>query len=93
MFKETEHGIVFSVKIAPKASKSAIVGWENNALKIRLAAVPQKGEANKQLIRFMADYLSVGRSNIKIISGETSAHKRLCISGITLSQLQALLPL
>lgn len=87
MFQQINDGIVVKVKVIPKASRSAIVGWENDELKIRLAAVPEKGAANTELIRFLAALLGIAKSNIRLIQGETARHKRLCILGVTLETL------
>lgn len=88
MLKETPEGIIIPIKVIPKASKTEVVGWENGELKIRLMAVPEKGKANKTLIRFIANMLCLSQSHVTLIFGETSAHKRLCISGITLERLK-----
>lgn len=75
------------VKVIPKASKSELVGWENEALKIRLKAVPEKGAANEELIRFIAKTLDLAKSQVKLVAGEKSRQKRLKISGLTLKEL------
>lgn len=63
------------VKVIPKASRSEIVGWEGDALKIRLKAVPEKGEANEELIRFLSRELKIAKSLITIVRGHTSREK------------------
>lgn len=75
--------IFLSVKIIPKAAKSAIVGWENERLKIRIKALPEKGNANEELIRFLADFLEIAKSNLEIVSGKSSRNKRIKISQMT----------
>lgn len=81
MWKETPDGIVFAVKVIPRASCNEIVGWENNELKIKLTAVPDQGKANEALIRFLADTCDVRIAQVKLLAGQTSRHKRICISG------------
>jgi uncharacterized protein len=78
------------VKVIPKSSQSAIVGWEGNTLKIRLKAVPEKGEANDELIAFLAKTLHTAKSNIILTHGQTSRVKRLRIIGFTKEELVAL---
>jgi uncharacterized protein (TIGR00251 family) len=75
------------VKVLPKTSKEEVVGWEADVLKIRLKAVPEKGEANKALIAFLAKILDLSKQSIDIVSGETSRRKRLCITGLSQSEL------
>lgn len=82
MYKMTKEGIVLSVKIIPKSSRNAIVGWEGEELKIRISAVPEKGEANAELISYLSEFLGIAKSKIEIISGQTSRHKRLIIKEI-----------
>lgn len=88
MFQITNQGICFKVKVVPKSSQSKIVGWEQDELKVRLAAVPEKGEANLELIRLLAEVLKVGKSKVQLVSGETNRHKRICISDISLEELE-----
>lgn len=78
---------VIALKIIPKAHKNEIVSWENNVLKIRLSAVPEKGEANAELIRFLAKRLEISPSGIELVHGAQSRHKRISISGITQEEM------
>lgn len=64
-----------TVKVIPKSSKSEIIGWENDQLKVRLKAVPEKGEANEELIRVLAEYFDIPKSQITIIRGHKSRIK------------------
>lgn len=59
----------------PKASKSEIVGWEGDLLKVRLKAVPEKGEANEELIRLLSSEFKIAKSLITIVRGHTSREK------------------
>jgi uncharacterized protein (TIGR00251 family) len=85
--KETVDGIVIAIKVIPKASRNEIVGWENSELKVRIAAVPDQGKANEELIAFLAKSFGVSKSNIKLTHGATSRHKRICVSGLTLDDI------
>jgi uncharacterized protein (TIGR00251 family) len=88
MFQQTSKGILFNIKVVLKASQTEFVGWENDELKIRLAANPEKGEANKELIHFLARLLKIGKSKIEIVQGETSSHKRICIKEVSLFKIE-----
>ncbi len=68
-----------NIKVIPKSSKNEIGDWENEELKIRLKAVPEKGEANEVLIKFLSKQLNVPQSSIEIVTGSKSRHKRLRI--------------
>ena len=88
MFQQANSCICFKVKVIPKSSKSAISGWENGELKIRLAAVPEKGEANKELISYLAHILGIGKTKVRLVRGEKSRHKMICIEGVSLAKIQ-----
>jgi uncharacterized protein (TIGR00251 family) len=85
-------GVVLALHIQPGAKKTEVCGLHGDALKIRLAAPPVDGKANDALIEFLARVLSVPRSSVELLSGQTSRAKRLRIDGIdaarTISVLQ-----
>lgn len=87
MLKIAEEGIYLLVKIIPKASKSEVVGWENERLKIRLSALPEKGLANAELIKFLAGRLSIPKLQIQLVQGETSRLKRILIKGLSCQEI------
>jgi uncharacterized protein (TIGR00251 family) len=63
-----------NVKVVPNAKENRIVK-ENNDLKVYVKAPPKHGEANKLLIKLLADHYHVTKNDIKIISGLTSRRK------------------
>ncbi len=76
-----EDGIVLTLHIQPRASKNEICGLQDNALKVRLTSPPVDGAANKLCREFLAGLFSVPKSSIEIVSGETSRHKRVRVTG------------
>ena len=70
------------IHVVPRAAESVIAGRHGDALKIRLAAPPVDGAANDELIRFLAERLSVPRSAITIAAGQTSRRKTVKVTGI-----------
>ena len=73
--------LVLSVYVQPRASKNQVCGIQGEELKVRLTSPPVDGAANKLCREFFADLFGVAKSSVEIISGETSRHKRLRISG------------
>jgi uncharacterized protein (TIGR00251 family) len=66
------------VKVIPKSSKTELAGTlPDGTWKIKVAAAPEKGKANRALIDFLAGHLNVAKSRIRITSGETSQQKRI----------------
>ena len=69
-----------NVRLTPNAKKSEIMGEETNLfgekyLKIKVAAPPVEGKANKELISFLAEHFKVSKNKISILSGEKSRNK------------------
>ena len=81
--RDGKDGVVLTVHVQPKAARTACVGIHGEALKIRIAAAPVGGAANRELIRFLADELSLPTAAVHIESGEGSRHKRLRLEGTT----------
>ena len=62
------------VKVIPRSAKTEIAGtMADGTLKIRIAAPPEKGKANDELIRFLAAHYGV--RGVEIISGHTAPLK------------------
>jgi uncharacterized protein (TIGR00251 family) len=88
----TEHpAVILSVRVVPKASKSEIVSLEGETLKVRVAAPPVKGKANKELIKLLAGTLGVRNDQVEIISGQRARRKRVRVEGIDGRTVLALL--
>lgn len=83
-----EKNLLVAIKVTPKASHHLILGWENGELKIKLAAMPEKGEANLKLIQFLAKILKLPKSRMTLVSGHTSRHKKISIEGMTEEEWQ-----
>lgn len=87
----TEDGIILNLHIQPRASRNEICGIQDNALKVRLTSPPVDGAANKLCCEFLAKLFGVSKSSVNIISGETSRHKRVRITGADISKLDQIL--
>ena len=85
--QQAGNAIIFSVKVVPRSSKTAIAGVLGEMLKIKLAAAPEKGRANECLIDFLAGILGVRKNAVKIISGHTSPVKTIQITGVSTETL------
>ena len=73
--------VTLSIRIQPRASKNEIVMMDSGGLKIRLTAPPVDGAANEALVKFLAQILSIPKSNIEIVFGHTGREKVVRISG------------
>jgi len=73
-----------AIRVTPRSSKPGVGGWRAGAdgreeLEVRVAEAPTDGAANEAVIRLLAKALGVSRSELTIVSGQTSRHKRIAI--------------
>jgi uncharacterized protein (TIGR00251 family) len=88
--RQTDAGVEVFLYIQPRASRNKIIGLQGEELKVALTAPPVDGAANKACCLFMAKLCSLPRSYVKIISGETSRHKRLLLEDADLLEVARL---
>ncbi len=88
---EKDSSISFAVRVVPRASKSEIVGEHDGSLKVRICSPPVDGAANAEIIRLFAKRLGVSKSDIVILSGETSKNKRIKIQNLSISRFEELI--
>jgi len=63
------------IKVIPSSSRDCIVGWLADTLKVKVKAPPDKGKANKAVIKVLENNLGLTKGSIVIISGATSTRK------------------
>jgi uncharacterized protein len=78
--RQTPDGIELRLKVVPGASQSQIVGLLGDRLKIRIAAAPEQGKANRAVISLLSDWLGV--SGIEIVAGHSSPEKTASVPGL-----------
>lgn len=88
--KMTGDAIVIAVRVLPRASRDAIEGEWNGALKVRLTAPPADGRANEACCRLLARELKIPLSAVRILTGERSRTKRIELRGVTAEQVRNL---
>lgn len=75
--KDKGEYLEIAIKVIPNAKKTEAVGVENDALKVRLSALPIEGRANEELIAFFSKNFKIAKSDVDIISGELGRNKRV----------------
>jgi uncharacterized protein (TIGR00251 family) len=81
----TEHdgGVDFPVKVVPGSSRNKIAGVWDDALRVTVAAPPEAGKANKEVVRLLAATFGVKRSDVTITHGQTQPLKRVRVVSIS----------
>ena len=90
-----QHGaaVRISIRVQPRASRSEVVGEHDGALKVRLAAPPVEGEANRELVRFLGKLLDVAPSRVSVVAGATGKSKVVEIEGVSVADVERVLGL
>ena len=89
MIELTPHaeGVVLPVRAQPGARRSGIQGQQAGMLKVAVTAAPEKGKANKAIIEVLSRELALRKSQLELLSGETSPQKRFLVRGVSLAEL------
>ncbi len=86
---EKEIAVRLRVRVTPGAPHNEVMSYVEGVLKVKVAAPPVKGQANKELISFLSNILGVRKNQISILKGETSRDKVLAIEGVTQQELES----
>ena len=81
--------IKISIKVQPNSNRNEVVGVVNGVWKIKIAAPPDKGKANKELVDFLSELLDIKKDRINILRGQTSHNKIVEIEGLSAESLSA----
>ena len=81
----------FIVRVQPRASRDEIAGEYQGGIKIRLTSPPVDDRANEALRKLLAARLNVPLAAVRIASGERSRTKRVEISGVSATMIEALI--
>jgi uncharacterized protein (TIGR00251 family) len=81
-------GVVLPVRAQPGARRSELRGEQDGALKVCVTQIAEKGKANQALVAVLAKSLRLRKSQIELLSGETSKHKKFLVRDTTIEDLQ-----
>jgi uncharacterized protein (TIGR00251 family) len=79
IYREDKNLILLNIKAVPGASKTEFAGIKDERLRIRLAAAPQDGKANAEMLAFLAKAFGCPHRDMQIISGEKSRLKTIAL--------------
>jgi uncharacterized protein (TIGR00251 family) len=70
------------VKVVPGSSRNKVIGMLGDALKVAVAAAPEKGKANEAVRQVLADFFGVKIGQVELISGQTQPRKTFLLKGV-----------
>lgn len=84
-----QHATIVRLKAVPGASRDQIAGLLGDRLKIRVAAAPEGGKANKAICALIAARCAVRTQDVRVIAGTASPLKSVRIEGLDAADARA----
>jgi uncharacterized protein (TIGR00251 family) len=78
-FRVDGNAIRLEIKAVPGASKTEFAGIKDGRLRIRLAAAPEDGKANAELLNFLSKTLDCPKRELRFLAGEKSRLKTIAL--------------
>lgn len=85
---ETKEGILLAVKAQPGSRRNGIVGVHAGAVKVAVTQAAEKRRANLAVLAALANGLGLKESQIELVAGTTSPHKKFLVKGVSMEDLQ-----
>ncbi len=75
---QKDNDVLLDIEVSPNSKKFEVSGFNEwrNSFEIRIKQVPQKGKANKEIIKELSNYFN---KEVAIFKGEKSSKKTVII--------------
>ncbi len=73
--------------VVPRASVNRVGPYADGVLRVRVVRPPADGEANRSVLRLVADALDVPPSRLSLVAGARARRKRLRVDGLDDAEL------
>jgi uncharacterized protein (TIGR00251 family) len=83
-----DDAIGLRVRVKPKARRTEIIGVQEGALVVSLAAPPHEGQANRELLRYLSELVHVPVSRIELAAGASGKTKLVRFHGAALADIE-----
>ncbi len=81
-------GLLLRVRVQPRASRNEVVGWQDDALRVRVTAPPADGLANRAVTDLLARTLRLPASQIALVRGAASRDKLFRVARLSPSDVR-----
>ncbi len=81
-------GVRLRLRVRPGGRRDAILGVHGGALRVAVAAAPEKGKANAAVVRLLAKVIGVSRRAIEITAGQGSPDKSVVVAEVSADELR-----
>ncbi len=81
-----DDAVVLNVHVQPGSGRTAVVGRHGTALKVRVAAPPERGRANDACAALLSE--TFGAAKVELVAGGASRSKRYRLSGVDVEEFR-----
>jgi hypothetical protein len=81
-------GVVLPLHVRAGGRNNALAGEHGGALRVSVTQSPEKGKANAAIVALLSEKLAIPKSRFEILSGATSAKKRVLVVDESLESLR-----
>ncbi|MBA2377210.1 MAG: DUF167 domain-containing protein [Actinomycetota bacterium] len=91
-FRRSDDGVFISLRVSPGAKRSGVEGlYGEGSIKLKVAAPPVDGKANKEVEAFLAKLLGVRKSDVEVVRGAAGRDKVVLVRGAETSEVETAL--
>lgn len=78
--RPVDDGVEVTVWVVPGSSRPGVVGTHGGALRVRVAAPPERGRANRELVRLLRRLTSAAKA--EVVHGGAGRRKVVRLRGV-----------
>jgi uncharacterized protein (TIGR00251 family) len=77
------NGVELHINVLPRSSRNAVVGFQDNCLKIKITKPPVDGQANAACCRLLSELFNIPASKVTVVRGHSSRRKTVRLEGLS----------
>ena len=85
---DVQQMVTLKVRVQPGASRTEVLGFRGDVLRVRVAAPPERGKANDAVVALLARVLGTTKGRIQILRGYGSRDKLVQVEGLSAKDVQ-----
>ena len=85
--KATPDGVMLPILAIPGSRRNEIGPWHDGCLKVAVTQIAEGGKANKAIVNLLSKMLGLNRSQLTLVTGETSRRKMVRVTAISAEEL------
>jgi uncharacterized protein (TIGR00251 family) len=85
----TPEPALLAVRVSPGARRDEVVGWAGTRLRVRVAAPPEAGRANRAVADLLAATCAVPRAQVVLVAGAGSRDKLFRVGGLSPREIES----